>query len=506
MQPAARFIGIRHRVKKTADGEARPTQLVINTGKKSLILDLEDEDAELDFALGRLPIKWKPVTIEETKDLPAHHIRRKPKSKDLTYSKNSDDFNYSIPASYDGLRAGDVVGMVLGGSGDNFASALSRQAEKIGAAVWRIPPSVLKICRGDAKKDDDAKLLAQLIADQVHLFNITLPRDRDMIAMREAMKARRDAMKARIACEQRLRQHVIGRAFRSKDGLFPEGGIEAFFDQEKANDTILQALLAEERRREKEVTDAIKRLDVWQRIFEPIEGCGPMTGGSLIAAIQDIRRFWVAPNQAVIDELRTEIHQLKLDANFQTDVDKVADRITDQTRKFQIVQMVRSWKRANGEEAEALLLDRAIECYQQIHRLKRAAHSKGAAKLRRYCGTFVMPDGRFPRRRSGSVANWSGECRQALYLLGEQFNRRAESEWGMKLRANKTARRNIHPEATVIVNAAGKPVTRYTNGHIHKQAIWTTLGQLVTYIFNQWTKLELERQAALAAEPEQIAV
>ncbi len=506
MQPAVRFIGIRHRIKKTADGEARPTQLVINTSNKSLVEDLEDEDAELDFALGRLPIKWKPVTIEETKDLPAHHIKRKPKSKDKIYSKDPADFNYFIPDIYDGLRPEDVIAMVLGGSGDNFASALSRQAENIEAAVWRIPPSVLKVCRGDAKKDDDAQLLAQLIADQPHLFNITLPRDRDMIALREAMKARRDAMQARIACEQRLRQHVIGRAFRAKDGLFPEGNIEAFFDKEKANDAILLALQAEELRREKDIRQAISQLDVWKQIFEPIEGCGIMTGGALIAAIQDIRRFWVQPDQSAIDALRTEAHQLKIEANFEVDRDKVADRITTETTKFQVLQMVRSWKRENGEEAEALLLDRAVTCYQQIHRLKQKAHRKGAAKLRRYCGTFVMPDGRFPRRRTGSVANWSGECRQALYLLGEQFNRRANSEWGLKLRANKTARRNIHPEATVIVNAAGKPVTRYTNGHIHKQAIWTTLGQLVTYIFNQWTKLELERQAALATEPEQIAV
>lgn len=502
----ARFIGIRHRVKKTADGEARPTQLVVSTDTKVLVLELEDEDAELDFALGRLPTKWRAATLEETKDLPHHHVRRKPKSKDLTYSKNPDDFNYFIPVTYDGLRSEDVIAMVLGGSGDNFAHALSRQAEKIGAAVWRIPPSVLKDCRGDAKKDDDAQLLSRLIADEPHLFNITLPRDRDMIALREAMKARRDAMQARIACEQRLRQHVIGRAFRAKDGLFPEGNIEAFFDREKANDTILLALEAEELRREKDIRQAIGQLDVWQQIFEPIEGCGIMTGGALIAAIQDIRRFWVQPDQSAIDALRAEAHELKVEANFEMDRDKVADRITTDTTKFQILQMVRSWKRENGEEAEALLLDRAIACYQQIHRLKQKAHRKGAAKLRRYCGTFVLPDGRFPRRRTGSVANWSGECRQALFLLGDQMNRRPASEWGLKLRANKVARRVIHPEPMTITNAAGKSVTRYTNGHIHKQAIWTTLGQLVTYIFNQWTKLELERQAALTTEPEQIAV
>ncbi len=501
----ARFIGIRHRVKKTADGEARPTQLVI-TDKKTLVLELDDEDAELDFALGRLPTKWQPATLEETKGRPTHHIKRKPKSKDKLYSKDPADFNYFILTACDGLRADDVIAMVLGGSGDNFAYALSRQAEKVGATVWRIPPSVLKDYRGDAKKDDDAQLLAQLIADQPHLFNITLPRDRDMIALREAMKARRDAMKARIACEQRLRQHVIGRAFRAKDGLFPEGNIKAFFDKEKANDAIFLAVQAEERCREKDITAAITPLDVWQRVLKPIEGCGIMTGGALIAAIQDIRRFWVTPDQDAIDALRAEAHQLKIEANFEVDRDKVADRITTDTTKFQILQMVRSWKRENGEEAEALLLDRAISCFQQIHRLKQKAHRKGAAKLRRYCGTFVMPDGRFPRRRTGSVANWSGECRQALFLLGDQMNRRPASEWGLKLRANKVARRVIHPEPMTITNAAGKSVTRYTNGHIHKQAIWTTLGQLVTYIFNQWTKLELERQAALTTEPEQIAV
>jgi transposase len=98
-------------------------------------------------------------------------------------------------------------------------------------------------------------------------------------------------MKARIACEQRLRRQLIGKVFCQQDGLYPEGSIEVMFDQAKANDTILQSLLAEEKRREKELLKATEALDVYNALFKPIEGCGYLIAARIIAAVIDIRRF-----------------------------------------------------------------------------------------------------------------------------------------------------------------------------------------------------------------------
>jgi hypothetical protein len=82
--------------------------------------------------------------------------------------------------------------------------------------------------------------------------------------------------------------------------------------------------------------------------------------------------------------------------------------------------------------------------------------------------------------------------RQALYLLGEQFNRRPDSEWGKKLLHCKALRRAAHPE--VVTSEDGKK--RHTNGHIHKSGIWKVLSRFVDHIFQEWTRLEKEQMRA----------
>ena len=111
------------------------------------------------------------------------------------------------------------------------------------------------------------------------------------------------------------------------------------------------------------------------------------------------------------------------------------------------------------------------------------------AKLKAACGVHVLPDGRFPRHRSGEQANWNGLARQALYLLGEQFNRRPDSVWGQKLREYKKKFREKHPVVEVV---NGKK--RYTNGHIHNMAIWRTLTKFVERLWKDWWKIEKARQ------------
>ncbi|MDD5290910.1 MAG: transposase [Patescibacteria group bacterium] len=236
-----RVIGIRHRVKKSTEGEPLPTQVAISENGDINVAKLPDEDAELDFV------------------------------------KN-------------GLQAGDKVAMVLGGSGDRLAFALSRQGEGIGAAVFRVPPFVLNK-RRKREREEDAITLAELFLAEPGLFYEAKPRDRHLILLRLALDARTEAMKARIACEQRLRQGLIGQIFCNPKGLYPEGKLEQIFDDQKASDVILQALAAEEKKREAELIRVVKSFDVFQIIFQPVEGCGPRIAAGIIAAVQDIRRF-----------------------------------------------------------------------------------------------------------------------------------------------------------------------------------------------------------------------
>jgi hypothetical protein len=159
------------------------------------------------------------------------------------------------------------------------------------------------------------------------------------------------------------------------------------------------------------------------------------------------------------------------------------------------------------------------------------------AKLKKFCGVHVLDDGKFARRRTGVVANWHPDARQALYLLGDQFNRRPDSVWGRKLREYKIKFRETHPE--VLCKTCGcswdecgkkdkaeteartnpdykefsssssdggvdsqspqktiKTKTHskiYTDGHIHKMATWRTLTKFAEWLFVEWRKLENDK-------------
>lgn len=133
------------------------------------------------------------------------------------------------------------------------------------------------------------------------------------------------------------------------------------------NDVVHRTLIEEEKRRTEELENTVHKTAVWP-IFQPIPGVGPRIAAGIMAYIGDIRRFTVPPN----------------------------------------------FDGANTVEEKQKRKNKALE--------------KGAAKLMKFCGVHVMPDGRFPRRRTGEVANWSPAVRQSLYLLGDQFNRRPDSD------------------------------------------------------------------------------
>lgn len=425
-----RIIGIRHRRKQTADQTASPTQVCIMTPDGELVrqLELPDQTAELDFLKGEFPVKMRD--FHETDDLgaiPDHQIKWKKVKAELAgeYSKKKGKFHYNpqkVPAEYEGLQARDVVVMTLGGSGDRFAAALSKRGEMIRAQVYRLPPYQLKEFRGNNDKGDDSKLLAELFVMDSDLFYLIRPFDRGLIRIAEAFFARMEAMKARVACNNRLLQNAEGKIFLNDEGFFPEGTIEAQYDMIRANDRVYQALLMEETDRNKELESAVKSHELWVKIFEELPGVGPRIAGGLIALIKDMRRF------------------------------------------------------------------------------------ETPAKLKKFCGVHVLgdeePDKQFPRRRRGQRCNWNPGVRQTLYQWGDQFNRRPDSFWGQKLREYKAKFRTKYQEpAEVIKTVDGKKKTvkMYTDGHLHKRALWRTITKFVEWLWKEWWAIEKRNSKKLAA-------
>lgn len=436
-----RIIGIRHRIKRAADGEMRPTQLAILEGGAISTFDLATEQDELDFINGNYSPK-KGVTL--------------------------------------GLRTGDCIAMGLGGSGDLLAFALSVKAEALSAKVMRVPPFKLQNFRAEASKDDDAVTLANYGATKPEDFYVLSPRDRKLIELIEAFRARIEAMKARIGCEQRLRQYFIGRTML---GIYPQGEIEKQFDNEKANYPILQALVAEEKRRDSELARAATQVDVYCQVFAPVEGVGPATAARIISAVGDIRRFWVLPDEAEMVRLYDESHSIQ-SQYFDPIEDKIASQFTSGMTIWDKLGVAKSHYNRLGNTGAVNALQMAMDLHQRRSCLKRQAQDKGINKFRAFCGVHILRDGRFPRRRNNEVANWHPDARQGLYLLGDQFVKRADSDWGKRYRAVKARYHDKHPE---VITVDGKK--RYTDGHLHKMAIWATIGEFAEYIFVEWSKL-----------------
>jgi Transposase IS116/IS110/IS902 family len=429
-------MGIQHRVKRTADGEARPTRVFIIDGEATNQFDLATETDELDFLMCRFPAAYAPLDGDTLAEgiLPRHHKWRTVRKDEdvsqlpparLRVEGGKTQIAIGYPMEVDGLFPGDRVAMGLGGSGDRFAYALSRRGEAIGATVFRIPPFVLKTRRDEKSKDNDAGLVARLLESSPELFAEMTPRERALVRVVEAYRARQDAMKDRIACEQRIRQRLIGKIFLNAEGHYPEGQLEDLYDAQKASDAHYVHLEEEERALGNELARSVRALDVWDRVFEPMEGCGERLAAGIIAAVGDVRRF------------------------------------------------------ATKSKFKAFL---------GVHVLRGGKHGE------------VPTEKQFPRRRAGSVANWSADARQSLYLLADQANRRADSFWGQKLREYKVKLREKHPvteckQCGVAWEECTSPKShtrRYFDGHIHKMAIWRTATKIAEAIYRDWWKLERE--------------
>lgn len=457
-----RYIGIRHRVKKTKEGEARPTQVAILDGDVLTKLDLPDEDAELDFKAAMFPVAFRKVdSTEDLTQFRQHHVRwRKLKTgKKVDVPEKPEDFPPNllrqegkeyflathVPIRYEGLRHADTVSMLLGGSGDFFAYALARKSEKIEAKVVRMPAYAFLDVRGIRPKDDDAELLTRHAASHMEdFYEVTAP-DIAKIDLRIKLRSRIDAMKDRIACEQRLRQRVIGEAFCSEEGEFPEGSLEKHYESAKANDKILKAMLEEEAARNKDLTELLESLPEYQQVFSKVVGCGPMIASRIMAAMVDRRRFATGS---------------KLKAYFGVHLQN---------------HVYCNYCGKRSDWTDLLIGENDLACPK--------CHSGDLTTLRR-----------FPRRRNSETANWADECRKALFLLGDQFNKRPKSDWGKMLLRYKIWFRGRHPKEiqvprsrTVVVD--GKQtrlewtVRKYNDGHIHKMGLWRTLTKFVEWLF-----------------------
>ena len=284
-----RIIGCIHGRKKTAIEDGNPTKIAICVDGQITEYKLETEQDELDFVLGVFPVSYREAMPEEDlKSFRSHHIKERKKV-------GAEEKTKYVPETYEGLSASDIFVMPLGGSGDRFAFALSRRGEEIKAKVFRITPRMLLEKGVEAGRENNKEqnhcFLIDLYNSDLGIFYEVGPPERDMIRVRELTAARKFIMKDRIACGNRLRQQSVGKIFLSEEGKYPEGTIEAAFDQTKANSLIFNNLLKEEAKINAELKKAIESLSVWKSVLVDVVGCGPAIAAGFVSPVTDIRRF-----------------------------------------------------------------------------------------------------------------------------------------------------------------------------------------------------------------------
>jgi Transposase IS116/IS110/IS902 family len=447
----ARIIAISYRDKEIVrEGvviEKRPTMVrIIEEGKKTEDIRLPDEDYEMCF-----------LRAERREIMDA--------DGEITV----------IDFAGNGIRAGDIVLMVMGGSGSFWAYALSIKLEMLGSGgVYWIGSTLFKrLCdehkldRSKVKDVDDAgrrteetfdhEALPKVFAVAANQFHRVAARERDLILLQDVYKRRIEAMGSRMACAQRVRQRLKKMAYCVQDG-YPEGGVKLYIEQGLANDKIFLANVDEEKKVTAELKKLLHTLPVWN-VFEPIEGVGELTAAALIVAIQDVNRF---PGESQLKAF-LGVHTLRLDGT-----------------KF-----------PKGEKPTA-----------------------GNSK--------------FARRRQGQLSNWNDEGRQALYLIADQFCVwKQKSPWGLVAKEVKRRWLVKHPTPQCWVkDGAGyviekvdlpegqckrirggwkitlpdgstrevKGTTKFNPGHINRMQAWRTITLFVEWLFRAWKATEAGRK------------
>lgn len=290
---------------------------------------------------------------------------------------------------------------------------------------------------------------------------------------------------------------------------------------------VLQNLIAEEKRRENRLKQSLELVPIYVQLFKPIEGIGPKIAARILVNIGDIRLFQVPLDEERLSTLKVEIDEIEARV-YQPIRSQLAGefarRATEWHGKtggelhFLQLGAAAQWLRTNNRADDADQLQRAMKLHQERSKVRRDARNRGRAKLKAFCGVHLIngpvqcqqcwyvwdpekiegdvctkcgsnqiePHGIFPRQRRGATCNWNPEVRQAMYLLGDQFNRRPNTHWGQLQRQYKRNLREKYPEP---ITVDGKK--RYSDAHILRMATWKTLSKFVEWLFDEWSNLEV---------------
>ena len=314
-QNAGRLIGIQHRRKKTKDGEARPTIVSIRSSNGTTAHELEEVMDELDFVYGKFPTAFRNVTIgedlsgseqhhivfgnpteEETleailKTWPRASLRIESKGRGKAKTEILTGIPEKVACEFEGVRDGDVILGIFGGSGKDLMIALINRTEETRTKVLLTAPKNLKLFRDEShlEKHGDAELLIELYQKKPELFHEMFPTDADTLQVMFNWDQVDDAMDQRKKVAQRAEQAAKHTAFTQK-GYLGSRFAERILEIKNDNKT-LQLVEESEAEAQKLLKSSVESHPLYQYVFGDIKGCGPRGFAKILSGVLDIRRF-----------------------------------------------------------------------------------------------------------------------------------------------------------------------------------------------------------------------
>ncbi|OHA40269.1 MAG: hypothetical protein A3G59_02920 [Candidatus Taylorbacteria bacterium RIFCSPLOWO2_12_FULL_47_20] len=530
-ETTGRLIGVQHRKKQTKEGEARPTILWIEDGASTegssgVQIELQDDLAELDFVHGKLPTLWRAVaTGENLTGIERHHIHfREPEDNETLESvssiwplasldleiknrgrKNEKCKLLGIPAAtaaaFTGMRQGDILLSIFGGSGHKLMVALINKATEIGACVLLTSPHNLKRAREAARasKDDDASTLVLMYRATPQMFHEMFERDVVTWDVLHAWDMTEEAMKQRLVLVQRAEEAASYSVYASREYVGSQLA-QKVLDAKMGDKTVTDVIQSEKEAQEK-LEESIAEHPLYQRLFSGIKGVGPRFFGKIMSAVQDVRRFprkgigafLLFSGQAVVivngKHTIQRFRRQKAGENYPTPgnptlrqaiwllVDLQLSRQKDSTvwgKRFQEIKV----KLRETHPYPELVCDTEIEIARSSAQIP-----EGWKIVFGKDKSYLFPEGRI--REEGG--------KRILIVPPETIQ--LKGEW-------KTA--NGLCEITLLDGSKDyRPgTTRYTKIHIHKIAQRKLATEFMAWVFEEWWKFVEEQEAVrLRSQP-----
>ncbi len=525
IENAPRILGLMPRIKSKKDGTPSPTTVAnFSEGAYRALLQIDDEQAEYDYVWGCHPIAMRPVVQgEDLSGFQPHHIVREKKT----------DIPLEVPTTYDGLTKGDVIIVPFGGSGGYLSFALSRRAEDIGATALRITPFLLKEIREAwiGEKPDNATLLVELARTRPEVLQIYRPEDRNIIMVAQCFRMRMFAQDYRKRMEQRMWQLHIGEIFCRKGGTQFPGALKEDFDKRILKLLPFRFWRTEETRSDKRLEQALQRIPFYTEVLSQVEGIGSRIAGGIIGITRTPLRFptvwkyrkfmgvYCNPDGTFPrmkrgqpfggnPEARQTLYQLadlsftmlagspwgiKLRENKAVIRAKYPTPIVIRKNLSALWRQMDVFFRRRENDVAIAPAGSKVETIDELYEFFRIGQHKLTEKL----GALGKELDEFQDEKLDSFE-------ERINALGSVSAKAVETP-----PAEEVA--TLPPEGLPEEEAeegngteeleGGKKIKLYTPGHIHKMALWITLGQFVEWLYNEWTAFELKRIEAQKQPP-----